>query len=321
MGLAPATDLFLIGSLLLAVGCGLAGFLRTAKTDVGRRVGICVFLGVTVAGLIAGDVYIVSAALPAACVPWALNLLNGHWTGPSRSIAWAALGAAGAIGNFFRSQAGTGVLIFICAMLIGFPAEKKKTKILLIALPLFLGIAIPVLLFNKMYSDRNEFLRRQPDAQLEAARAHPFWHSVYIGLGYVPNSEVSRYNDSVAAQKVQALRPGTKYLSREYDQTLRDEVFRLARYRPAIIAGNFIVKLAVVLFYCLCSANVGLYAAKLAPKAWWIESAFWLAIGFSALPGIVVVPHAKYLIGMMTFAALYAAYSVEHASLMLADKF
>src|SRR5205823_5534290 len=99
-----------------------------------------------------------------------------------------------------------------------------------------------------------------------SGRAHPFWHSIYIGLGYLRNSDVPEYRDEVGFAKVQALRPEVAYPSTEYEQVLKRETFNLAKRRPFLILANLLVKFLVVSLFCLCAANVGLYAAKLAHK-------------------------------------------------------
>jgi hypothetical protein len=70
----------------------------------------------------------------------------------------------------------------------------------------------------------------------------------------------------------------------------------------------------VVSLFCMCAANVGLYAAKLAQKPTCLDLGFWLAIAFNGLYGILVLPNPKYLVGLIAFAALYGVYSIEHAA-------
>jgi hypothetical protein len=76
---------------------------------------------------------------------------------------------------------------------------------------------------------------------------------------------------------------------------------------------NLLAKLAVVLAYFICATNVGLYAAKLYRKPFWLDSAFAVAIAFDALFGILVIPNPKYLLGLIAFAAMYGIYSLEYA--------
>jgi len=95
---------------------------------------------------------------------------------------------------------------------------------------------------------------------------------------------------------------------------LKQEIFKLAKCRPFLILANLFAKLMMVLLFCICVANVGLYAAKLARKPAWLELAFWLAITFNGLFAIFVLPNPKYLVGLIAFAALYGVYSIEYAA-------
>ena len=44
-------------------------------------------------------------------------------------------------------------------------------------------------------------------------KQHPMWHSIYIGLGYLPNDLGLRYRDDVATAKVRELAPDSGYLT------------------------------------------------------------------------------------------------------------
>jgi hypothetical protein len=149
---------------------------------------------------------------------------------------------------------------------------------------------------------------------MESARGHVFWHAIYLGLSYVKNSEVPEYRDEFAFAKVRALRPEAADYSPEYEQVLMREIFKLAKRQPFLILANLFVKLVVVSLFCVFAANVGLYGTKLAPKPIWLELAFWLAIAFNGLYGILVLPNPKYLVGLIAFAVLYGVYSIEYAA-------
>jgi len=166
---------------------------------------------------------------------------------------------------------------------------------------------------QQLYLQRSEFLGKH-DAGHQSEHAHVFWHSIYIGMGYVKNSEIPAYRDEVAMAKVLLVQPTAAYGSSEYEKVLKKETLELARRRPFLILENILAKLAVVLFYCICASNVGLYAATISGKPMWFEVAFWGAIGFSSLFGILVVPKPHYVLGLIAFATLYGLYSIEHAA-------
>jgi hypothetical protein len=313
LSLATATDVLLIGVVLLASGLGLLGFLRTAETKLGRRIGFVAFLLLTIVVLIAGDVYIMTAAPAIACVPWILYFVSQRKISTGMLTTFVVTGILSQTASLFRAHAGTGLLLFTIVATVGVYQIKPAARVLLVAL-LLLSAASPDLLFRELYARRNLFLEHQPGAMLESGRVHPFWHSIYIGLSYVRNSDVPEYRDEVAFAKVRALRPEAAYPSTEYEQVLKQEIFNLAKRRPFLILANLFAKLMTVLLFCICAANVGLYAAKLARKPAWLELAFWLAIAFNGLFAIFVLPNPKYLVGLIAFAALYGVYSIEYAA-------
>lgn len=312
LSLAAAVDLTLIGTVLLATAVGLSGYIQTVKTTLGRRVGIVAFLLLTAVELIAGDVYIVYGAPAIACVPWILYFASRRRLTISAVVVFATIGAVSQTANLFRAHAGTGVVLFALVATLALYQLKPASRVLLLIV-LLLAAAGVQMFFNGIYRRRSAFLGQQ-EGNFETTQVHPFWHSVYIGLGYINNSEVPAYRDEVAIAKVQLVRPGTVYLSKEYEQVLKHETVELAKRRPFFILENVAVKLAVVLLFCVCGANVGLYAAKLARKPIWFELAFWGAIAFNALFGILVVPNPRYLLGLIAFAVLYGVYSIEYAS-------
>jgi hypothetical protein len=313
IGLVTATYVLLIGVVLLTSALGLLGFLRTVETKLGRRIGVVAFLLLTIVELVAGDVYVMNAAPAIACVPWILYFVSRKKITTGMLIVFAVTGLLGETATLFRAHAGTGLLLFTVVVAVGLYQIKPAARVLLVSL-LLVSAAGPALLLRELYARRNVFLEHQPGAMLESGRAHPFWHSIYIGLSYVKNSEVPEYKDEVAFAKVRDLRPEAVYPSTEYEQVLKWQVFKLAKRRPFLILANLFAKLVVVSLFCICAANVGLYAAKLARKPAWLDLAFWLAIAFNGLFGILVVPHPNYLVGLIAFAALYGVYSIEYAA-------
>jgi hypothetical protein len=303
----------LLGVVLLASGLGLLGFLRTVHTELARRIGLVAFLVLALVVLIAGDVYVMNAVPAMACVPWILFFASRKQITIGMAGAFCLTGLISETANFFRSHAGTAVLLFALLAAAGVYAIKPRARVLL-ATVLLLSALSPQLLFRELYARRNVFLANQPGAASQTVEAHPFWHSVYVGLSYVKNSEIPAYRDEIAFAKVKSLRPEAELYSPEYEQVLRQETFRLAERRPLLILANLVVKVLVVLLFCVCAANVGLYCVSLARKPIWLEMAFCLAIGFNGLYGILVLPNPKYLVGLISFATLYGVYSLEFAA-------
>lgn len=75
---------------------------------------------------------------------------------------------------------------------------------------------------------------------------HPFWHNAYIGLGYLPNKYGIAWNDAVSADAVQRARPGTGFLTTEYESTLRHIYLHIARTDPGFVLRNIWTKARVI---------------------------------------------------------------------------
>src|SRR5258707_707394 len=88
----------------------------------------------------------------------------------------------------------TGLGLFALVLAVGAYQVRPIGRIILVV-TLLLGVAGAALVFRHIYAQRDAFLQRQPGAVMHLARGHVFWHSVYVGLSYVKNSEVPEYRD------------------------------------------------------------------------------------------------------------------------------
>jgi hypothetical protein len=139
---------------------------------------------------------------------------------------------------------------------------------------------------------------------------HTFWHNIYAGLGFVTNDYGLYYSDNCSVAKVQEVAPEVVYLSEEYENTLRDETLKICKKHPQFILKMLFAKGGVLFYYLLAFANIGLVCAWFYRKPWYLEISYWLAMWFSALPGIVTVPVAPYLTGFFTAATFYGIHSI-----------
>ena len=79
----------------------------------------------------------------------------------------------------------------------------------------------------------------------EQPTSHPFWHTVYIGVGYLPNSYGLKYFDTTAIERVRRTDPNVRYLSPRYETILREAYFDLVRDHPVWVATQYAVKALV----------------------------------------------------------------------------
>ena len=317
--LPTAIDVFLGTILCMSFLVGLVGFFFLFRRSLSRMVAFIGLFLLFLGTFREGDVYVVLSSTAVALVPWLLYLVR-------RGVAdgWFFTFASGAglcagVSTLIRSHSGTGFMLFMAIVVLLALRCGWRSRILLIAVALA-ACAAPSLYFHKLRDRRDAYLNTVRPARTPIQEQHPFWHSVYIGFGFLSNEIVPAYSDEVAVNKVAAISPGAHYLSVEYEGVLKNEVFSLIRHHFSFVVLTLAAKLGVICFALLLSANAGLLAAALYPKTWPIELAFWVAIAFSSLFGILVVPYPKYLLGFIAFATLYGVVSVDHALEVRTDR-
>lgn len=280
-----------------------------------RRFGLAML---SVVGLLAeriGDIYIVAPSVTIALVPLFMCLAERQAGRPALKILAACSGVLLGTANILRSHSGTSVALFMVVIVLFHLQLDLKKKLALILLGTT-AMATPFLYMKTLLDRRDAFLKDQNPATIEVGRWHPFWHSVYIGFGFLENNYGIRYNDRVAAEKVRSITPEARYLSKEYEQILRKEVLRLVWAHPFFTIRTLAAKMGVMWLYLIVFANLGLWAAFHRPKPRPVEGAFWVALGFGSLVGLLTVPHPQYVLGFIAFAALYGAVSLNEAMVL-----
>lgn len=219
------------------------------------------------------DVYAFQSLPALAGIPWLLRYSDD----PNR-LTWVAVALAifAGLSDVFRSHAGLPYLAMTAVLVFSRMPRIKAAALCILLAVLYLA---PVAYTRRLYWN-----------------VHPLWHSVYIGLGWIHNSEVAKYRDEIAFAKVKSIDPSAAPCSPRYEADLRNEVILIAERKPWIIAENLLAKLAFV------GAAVGLI---LLPVRRW-NPAFAVAIALGALPGILVTPNPAYVLGALCCACLYA---------------
>jgi len=87
----------------------------------------------------------------------------------------------------------------------------------------------------------------------------------------------------------------------------------LAIHHPTLLLVNLAAKAGILQMLALLVGNFGLLATLYGRRPRSLDLAFWIAIGFSALPGLLVVPTPKYLLGCFALLVLYALTSIDFA--------
>lgn len=312
LSLDRSIDFFYISILLFSLVLSIIGFYKVLKSPLGL---IAVLIGLPAISFISyktGDVYIVQMAVTISIFPLFLYLLNKNRINIPFVIFLLFSGICIGIGHYIRTNSGTPVLIFMIISMLGCLNYNLKKRIALV-LVLIVGILLPVLFFNSKLSERDDYLAKHTGMCDQSPRQHIFWHSAYIGLGFLNNDFGLKYKDEVAAEKAYSLAPNAKYLSKEYEDALRGEVIRFVKEHPFFTAATIAGKAGIIAMFLVVFANFGLLASFIYPKPRHIELAFWSALGFSSLYGIIAIPIHNYLLGFIALAFVYGVISIDYA--------
>lgn len=306
-----AATLFLIGMLFAGGLLALVGVLIWCRSWCSRAVALFLIARVGGAMLRIGDVYVVFAALALAVVPLFLVL----WSRARFGLPWigfcflAGLGVG--VAHVVRAHSGTAVLLFVGTLLLGCSRLKWNRRLILVAAVLA-GIGVNTAFFQWHIGRRNHFLAAQGQSAPDRLDGHPTWHSIYLGLGYVENAHGIRWHDRVAMDFVASVDPEVEYCTVGYERILRNEVFRLIRNEPSLLARNIAAKSARLGSIFLEWAGLGLIAAVVFRKALIIDAAFLAAVLFNCIFGLIALPSDAYSTGLIAFASLFGLFSLCH---------
>jgi hypothetical protein len=309
MPVRRAVDVFYLGLIAVSLIAGAWGFFLLFKEWPGR---IIVILGLLMLAGVAskvGDVYIFYFVTSVVAVPWILVLARRQRQDFRLPAFLALMGVLIAFANWVRGYSGTGALLFVCGVLVLYPAATASRKAALL-LCLGLGLILPSLFFSHLVAERDKVVRAYCPGYAALWSGHSFWHPVYTGLGFLQNDYGLRWDDTVTYDKVQTIAPGTLFGSPQYDKVLKEETIVFAKHHPWFIFMTLASKIGVTLAVFLLAANVGLAAAVYWRKPWGVEIPFWLAILFSSVFSILVYPLPQYMLGLITFGVLYAITSI-----------
>jgi SAM-dependent methyltransferase len=302
-------DVFLFGVLAISAIIGLAGLWFTASGVLEKAIAIVPLCIGTWLSYKAGDVYVVQGSVVLMSIPWLVSGLSGALK-PRRSFPIVFLsGVALGFAQWIRTQSAVPALVFFL-VLLGFSRVPRSLKLGLI-LALLVGMSLPLFYARSVLHRRDSFLAAHQPGFRPPLNHHLFWHTAYLGLGYLTNPFVEGWHDSLAVEYVQTIDPAAIYGGEEYDSLLRAHVKELVRRHPRFVLDTVAAKSGVLAMMLLLAINLGFPAAISRPKPTATEAAFWLAMATGAAPGILAVPATQYVLGMITFALLYWYYSVS----------
>jgi hypothetical protein len=256
-----------------------------------------------------GDVYVVQGSVVLMLIPWLVYAVKTGVRGQLRFLIVTLSGIILGLAQWIRTQSGSPVLVFF-VVLVCFSSLRRSTRILL-ATTLFFFMSLPLLYAEFPLHQRDSFLALHQADHRVALNHHLFWHTAYLGLGYLTNPYVSAFQDSVAVEYVEALDPAAIYGGKEYEELLKSRVKEIIKRDHKFVFYTVAAKCGVLVSLLVLCINLGLAAARAHPKPLGTELAFWLAMMFAAVPGIVAIPVPQYVLGMVTLALLYWYYSLS----------
>lgn len=312
VSLDQAIHIFFGGMILLSLALAIVGVLLLFKTRLSRFVAIGALLLLSVFSFVVGGLYLVASSITVSIIPLFLYFTKNKKVSVLFFIASFFAGVGMGTAHYLRAHAGTAVVMFMIAVVLLYLQAHWKKKVLLVLL-MAVGFLVPMRYFDGLIKQRDVYLEEYQAGYKKVPAQHPFWHSIYIGFGFLNNKYGITYDDNVGYEKVRSISPDAAIYSQEYEAILKKEVFNLIRRHPFFAIKTGCAKMGVIVFYLLVFANIGLIAAVRYPKPWPLELAFWIALAFNALFGILIMPRAGYLSGFCAFATLYGVVSINYA--------
>lgn len=301
-------DAFLLGMIVVSATAGLTGLWLTASGVWPRILAVVPIAAAAYLAYKMGDVYIVQGSVVLISIPWLLYALKAGVRSWLRFLIVFLLGISLGLAQWIRTQSGSPVLLFF-AILICFSFLRRSIKIRL-SITLLIGMSLPLLYEQFPLHERDRFLVTHLPGYQPSLSHHLFWHTAYLGLSYLTNPYVTAWRDLSAVQFVQAVDPTVIYGGEKYEAVLRSRVEEIIHRDHKFIFYTVAAKVGVLACMLLLCVNIGLAAAISCPKSVGTELAFWLAMTFAALSGIIAIPVPQYVLGMITMALLYWYYSM-----------
>jgi hypothetical protein len=303
--LTTAIEVFLGGLITLGFIAGFIGVTRLWRQSRYYWWSVFGIAAMSVISYMVGDVYAVASAVTIGTLPYILLLLRK----PVPTIKWFAgfliIGLICGLSNSIRSYSGTTIALFGILGLGVSPifiwTNKVKAAILIC-----IGVALPTFFFNHLVTVRNEYLvKNQPD-YIQTITAHPFWHTAYIGFGFLSNEQGITYLDQTGIDTVMSIDPTATYLTPRYEEILRGETLSLIRHQPLFALETLVAKLGLlVLLYLPFFANIGLWRAFQKRIGGRMYYPYYLTMTFAAFAGILAIPDLRYLLGFAAVALFY----------------
>ena len=308
--LVPAYDITVASVIAAGLFIGYAGFWKLYAERHLRWLGGGVFVCLGLAEARVADEYMFQISPLVAAIPWliyfALRRKRFSLTTSAVLLAfccsWCSLVRAGTMS--------------ICmTLLITMFVFRRCIQSPFIPCLLMILALLPSVIFEQSLIARRDAALARAGGSAIAQDSHLLWHTVYIGLGFIHNSEVSEYLDAVAADKVRAIDPTAVYTSPKYELILRHEVWSIIKRKPMLVAGIVAAKAGIVTLLGMILLYPIRWLLFTEGELVWLDAALLLTMGMSALNAIVAVPRASYLLTFLCLGFLFSAIKLSRARL------
>jgi hypothetical protein len=302
LSLAAAYDTTILLTIAGGVFIGYAAFWKLYPESLLRCIGAGVFLCLGFAEVRVADEYIFQISPLIAGIPWLLYFALAR-----RPYALTVSAAALAFLCSWCSLVRAGTIPVCMTFLIAMFFIRRRIQRPFVPCLLLILACIPSVIFEQSLTARRDAALGRIGQSATSPNSHLLWHTVYIGLGFIPNSEVSEYRDGVAGDKVRSIDPTATYASTRYEAIIKHEVWSLAKRKPILVMGILTAKAGVV----ICLFLILLYPVRrlmFTERALlWLDVAIVLTMGMSAMNAIAAVPRTSYLLTFLCLGFLYSA--------------
>ncbi len=302
LSLAAAYDITILSTIAGGVFIGYAAFWKLYPDRLLRWIGVGVFLCLGFAEAKVADEYIFQVSPLIAGIPWLLYFALAR-----RPYALTVGAAALAFLCSWCSLLRAGTIPICMTFLIAMFFIRRRIQKPFVPYLLLILACVPSVIFEQSLTARRDAALARIGQSATSPNSHLLWHTVYIGLGFIPNSEVSEYRDGVAGDKVRSIDPTVTYASTKYETIIKQEVWGIMKRRPILVIGILTAKAGIV----ICLFLILLYPVRrlmFTERALlWLDAAIILTMGMSAMSAIAAVPRTSYLLTFLCLGFLYSA--------------
>ena len=306
--LDQSINVFYLSLITLAFILSITGFFLLFRNRLSRIISMIGVIAVSMFSYLVGDVYIAYSFAILSIVPLLLYIvLNDRF----KILLYSSvlIGLVLGFSNTVRSVSGSIVFIFVILIVLFYYPKNKIYKAGIIGL-IILGIMIPRFHLKYKVKKRDIYLTTQIINYKPAPAQHVFWHSIYLGFGYLSNDYGIRYDDNIAKEKANKIDSTARYTYPEYETIIKSETIKLIKRDPKLIIETLMAKFGVIFVVFLLCSNLGFvvffYRKRIRP----IENSLFVLIIASSSFSFMVVPHQSYLICLITASVVYGIYSI-----------